>query len=133
VRTVVVSDLHVGSLAEADVLRREEPRARLLAALDGADRVVLLGDALELREHPLAQALEIARPLLERIGQVTAGRRLVLLPGNHDYQLGEPFLARQRLDGGSLGVENEWPVRPDDGAAGRVAAPMTGPPAASRR
>ena len=124
VRTAIVSDLHLGSLAGVDVVRRREPQERLLAALEGSERVVLLGDTLELREHPLAQALEIARPLLERLGRVSAGRRLVIVPGNHDYQLAEPFLARQRLLGVPLQAENEWPVRPGDGAAGRLAQLM---------
>jgi predicted phosphodiesterase len=124
VPTTIVSDLHLGSLAGADVVRRHEPQERLLAALEGSERVVLLGDALELREHPLAQALEIARPLLERLGRISAGRRLVIVPGNHDYQFAEPFLARQRLLGEPLKAEMEWPVQPGDGAAGRLAELM---------
>ena len=94
VSTAIVSDLHVGTLVGADLTRRGEPQERLLAALDGAARVVVLGDFLELREHPIAQAIELARPLIERLGTVTAGRNLVLVPGNHDYQLAEPFLMR---------------------------------------
>jgi hypothetical protein len=124
VTTAIVSDLHVGSLAGADVARRGEPQERLLAALDGAERVVVLGDFLELREHPIAQAIELARPLVERLGQVTAGRRLVLVPGNHDYQLAEPFLMRERLEGLPLEAEREWPVGPGDGPAGSLAQLM---------
>jgi UDP-2,3-diacylglucosamine pyrophosphatase LpxH len=124
VPTVVVSDLHIGSFVERDVARRGEPLERLLAALDGADRVVLLGDALELREHPLAESLEIARPLLERLGRVTAGRRVVIVPGNHDYQLAEPFLTRDRIAGREPSAEREWPVGRSDGPAGRLAELM---------
>jgi UDP-2,3-diacylglucosamine pyrophosphatase LpxH len=124
VPTAIVSDLHLGSLGGYDVARQGEPQERLLAALEGADRVVLLGDALELREHPLAEGVELARPLLERIGRVTAGKRVVLVPGNHDYQLAEPFLTRLQLEGAPLGPEQQWPVAPDDGPAGRVARLM---------
>src|ERR671935_2892120 len=52
------------------------------------------------------------------------GRPVVLMPGNHDHALAEPWLARLRLDGERLPSEAEWPVGRDDGAAGRVAAWM---------
>src|SRR3954462_2049451 len=76
VPTAIVSDLHVGSQAGDDVAGGAEPQELLLAALEGADRVVLLGDALELREHALATGIELARPLLERLGRGTAGKGL---------------------------------------------------------
>jgi len=47
VRTLIVSDLHLGLRTGVDVLRRPAALARLLEALDGVDRLVLLGDALE--------------------------------------------------------------------------------------
>ena len=126
VRTAIVSDLHLGSLSGADVARRPRARERLLEALAAADRVVLLGDALELREGPLADALQRAQPFFEALGEVVAGRRVVLAAGNHDHPLAEPWLTRLRLEGRELGSENEWPVRPGDahGPAGRVAAWM---------
>ncbi len=120
--TVVVSDLHLGTLAGADAARSGEPRERLLAALAEADRVVMLGDTLELRERPLAEALEVTRPFFEALAEVTAGKRLTLVPGNHDHALAEPWLARLRLDGTPLGPEQEWEVTAADGAAGRLAA-----------
>ena len=123
-RTAVVSDLHLGGLAGADLARGGEPLAALVDAVAGADRLVVLGDAIELREQPLAQALEAARPAFEALGRALAGRRVVLVPGNHDHALAEPWLARVRLEGGPLSPEAEWPVSPDDGAAGRLAAWM---------
>ncbi len=48
-RTLVVSDFHLGNRLRRDVLRHPEPLRRLLAALDGVDRLVLLGDVAELR------------------------------------------------------------------------------------
>ena len=120
--TAIVSDLHLGTtVAGADVARRPDVRARLLEALAGADQLVLLGDVLELREQPLLAALEAARPVLEGIGELAAARRVVLVPGNHDHQLAGPWLARARLDARGLGNENEWPVRPGDGVAARLA------------
>ncbi len=87
-RTVVVSDLHLGVRAGTDVARRPEVRPRLVEAVRGADRLVLLGDILELRERSLAGALALARPLLEELGDALAGEReIVLVPGNHDHAL----------------------------------------------
>jgi predicted phosphodiesterase len=123
-QTVVLSDLHLGAIAGADVTRDPGVRERLVDALRGADRVVLLGDALELRERPLAEALRVAGPFIEALGAALAGRRLVLVPGNHDHGLAEPWLDRLRLDGAQLGADAEWPVTSDDGAAGRLAAAM---------
>jgi len=124
VRTAVVSDLHLGVLAASDVAREGKPLEALAEAVAGADRLVLLGDIVELRERPLAQALETARPLLEAVGRAMAGRPVVLVPGNHDHALAEPWLARLRLNGERLPSEAEWPVGAEDGPAGRMAAWM---------
>jgi predicted phosphodiesterase len=115
VATAVVSDLHLGSLNDADMLRRPEALERLSAALAPADRVVLLGDTLELRERPLAELLGVVRPVFELLAPALAGKPVTLVPGNHDHQLGEPWLARLRLAGRPLGSENEWRVTPGDG------------------
>src|SRR5688500_6966044 len=109
-RTAVVSDLHLGGLADADVARRDGPLDALVEAVADADRLVLLGDVVELRERPLANALEVSRPVLEALGRALAGRKVLLVPGNHDHALSEPWLARLRLDGEELPSEAEWPV-----------------------
>jgi hypothetical protein len=49
-RTLVISDLHLGSITRRDVLRRPAALEALLGALDGVDRLVLLGDTVELLE-----------------------------------------------------------------------------------
>ena len=97
VRTAVVSDLHLGVLAGSDVAREGKPLEALAEAVAGADRLVLLGDIVELRERPLAQALETARPLFEAVGRAMAGRPVVLVPGNHDHALAEPWLCWKAL------------------------------------
>jgi hypothetical protein len=119
--TAVISDLHLGALNESDMLRRPGVPERLVGALERADRVVLLGDTLELRERPIAVLLDVVRPLFERLAPVLAGKRVTLVPGNHDHQLAAPWLDRERLAGRPLGPVNEWPVGPDDGAAGVLA------------
>lgn len=74
-------------------------RAALLEALDGIDRVVLLGDAIELRQGPIREALAAARPFFAELGAALGREReVVLVPGNHDHQLVEPWLERRRRD-----------------------------------
>jgi metallophosphoesterase superfamily enzyme len=63
VRTAVVSDFHLGGLSGADVAREGTPLAALIEAISDVDRLVLLGDVVELRERPLADALEVTRPV----------------------------------------------------------------------
>ena len=59
VRTLVISDLHLGTRLGRDVLRHPEALAVLLDAFDGIDRLVLLGDVIELAEGRPRQALEV--------------------------------------------------------------------------
>jgi predicted phosphodiesterase len=108
VRTLIVSDLHLGSNSRIDVLRRPELRAALLERLAGVDRLVLLGDVLELRHGPLREAMAAARPFFEDLGRVLAGRELVLTAGNHDHALVEPWLAARGAeeDPGPLRLEH---------------------------
>jgi Calcineurin-like phosphoesterase len=122
--TAVVSDLHLGALEASDVERNPARRERLLETLAGADRVVLLGDVLELRQRPLAELLELVRPFFEELGHTLAGRRVLIVPGNHDHALAEPWLGRLRVEGRALEPEAEWPVEPGAGAAGRIAGWM---------
>ncbi len=72
-RTAIVSDLHLGSGFGEDLLRDAAIRRVLLDELAEAERVVLLGDVLELRELPLAAVLESARPFFEELGEAMAG------------------------------------------------------------
>lgn len=83
-----MSDLHLGARLGQDVLRRREILERLLDALDGVQRLVLLGDVIELLERRKQQAFEIAEPVLRAIGARLGGeRQVVLVPGNHDALL----------------------------------------------
>jgi hypothetical protein len=93
-----------------DVLRRPEVRATLLEALEGADRLVLLGDVLELRHGPRRDALAGARSFFEDLGLAFAEREVVVLAGNHDHALAEPWLARrgELPDAQPLGEEQRF-------------------------
>jgi hypothetical protein len=95
-----------------DVLRRAEVRAILLEALEGVDRLVLLGDVLELRHGPRRDALAGARSFFEDLGLAFAEREVVVLAGNHDHALVEPWLARrgELPEAQPLAVEQRFPA-----------------------
>jgi hypothetical protein len=104
-RTAIVSDLHLGSSFGEDVLRDAEIRRLLLDEIGDADRLVLLGDVLELRELPLATVLAQAQPFFEELGETMAGGQVLLVPGNHDHRLAEPLLEGRALAGEPLTLE----------------------------
>jgi predicted phosphodiesterase len=93
--TLVISDLHLGGRGGADVLRKPEVRATLLEALRGVDRLVLLGDVLELRHGPIGEALRASEPFFRDMGEAMRGGEVVLVAGNHDHQLIVPWLERR--------------------------------------
>ena len=119
--TAVVSDLHLGKAAGHDLTRRPELRQRLLERVAGADRLVLLGDVMELREGPLARAMAAARAFFEDLGQAFAGKPVTLLCGNHDYQLAAPLLDHSSLNGGRSGLTIDDTAIPDPSGHGPVA------------
>jgi predicted phosphodiesterase len=106
-RTLILSDLHLGSNSGSDLLRRAELRAPLLEAVAEVDRVVLLGDVLELRHGPMREAMAAARPFFEDLGRALASRELVITAGNHDHALVEPWLAHrgEELEAPALELE----------------------------
>ena len=109
--TVLISDLHLGSASRADVLRRPAIRERLLEAVAeaGADRLVLLGDTIELRDRPLGESLGEAREFFAAVGAAMAGREVVLVPGNHDHRLLGPWLERTRNGRGPATLDEHVP------------------------
>ena len=123
-RTAAISDLHLGVLSHRDLARDGHARDRLLAALADADRLVLLGDTIELRERPLHVVLDEVRPFFEALGEAFAGRPILVVPGNHDHALASPWLTHLRLAGREVSSEEEWPVETGDGALGRIASWM---------
>jgi Calcineurin-like phosphoesterase len=120
-RTAIVSDLHLGVASDEDVLRDPAVRRILLEEIAGADRLVLLGDVIELRNLPVGPSLARSRPFFEELGEAIGDVEVVLVPGNHDHRLaeplldelsiaGEPVLALERHHGptGPAALVDEW-------------------------
>jgi hypothetical protein len=121
VRTLVVSDLHLGSARGADLLRRADLRAPLLEQLAPGDRLVILGDGLELREAAHRDAAAIAAPLFAEAGRALGLEgEILLLAGNHDHGLAAGWIdARlQSEPSGFLGLSEA--IEPEE--AGPLAA-----------
>src|SRR4051795_9775634 len=104
-RTLVISDLHLGRTEHSDLLRRPELREPLLEALDDVDRLVILGDGLELREAAHRDALALAGDFFAAIGSAVG--EIVVLAGNHDHGLAAGWIdARLQTEAvGFLGLE----------------------------
>jgi predicted phosphodiesterase len=117
VRTLVVSDLHLGASSHADLLRRPELRAPLIERLRDVDRLIVAGDALELREVPVHRAAEAARGFLAEAGEALGpDGEIVLLAGNHDHALVAGFTEEHLAQGAPLGLAHD--IEP------RVAGPL---------
>ncbi len=113
-RTLVISDLHIGAASGKDLARRAELRAPLIDALAGADRLVILGDGLELREAPHRDAAELAGAFFADAGRALGpDGELLVLAGNHDHGLVAGWIdARLQSEAsGFLGLSE--PVEPE--------------------
>jgi hypothetical protein len=109
-RTAIISDLHLGVASDEDVLRDPAVRRVLLEELAGADRLVLLGDVIELRNLPVGPSLSRARPFIEELGEAIGDIEVALVPGNHDHRLAEPLLDDRSIAGEpALGLEHRHP------------------------
>lgn len=87
-RTLVISDLHIGAGRGRAALDDPSVREALSSALAGVDRLVLLGDIIELRQGSLQDALAAASRILPQlVGGLGSGPEVILLAGNHDHQL----------------------------------------------
>lgn len=89
----------------------------LLEAAQECDRLVLLGDTVELRHGPLRGALDVAEPVLRALGDTLGGgREVVIVVGNHDHGLLRGWLERRAVDAAPPPLELEQAVdwREDD-------------------
>ncbi len=123
-RTAVISDLHLGLTSGGDVLRDAGVRRILFEEIGDADRVVLLGDVVELREQSVGRSLAAARPFFEELGDALANREVTIVPGNHDHRFAEPLLDELAIAGSPIGLEHH--ADPSPGPTAAIAA-MLGP------
>lgn len=87
-RTLVISDLHLGDRARRDVLRHDAVRQRLREMVAGVDRLVLLGDTLELMQRHPERSMALAEPVVRELGRTLGSEReAIVVPGNHDAPL----------------------------------------------
>jgi predicted phosphodiesterase len=117
VKTLVISDLHLAARGGRALLHEPEIRAALAARLADVDRLVLLGDVIELREEPVWIALADAAPVIESLAQALGSEaEIVLTVGNHDHQLLAQWTVRRASGGGpdSLGLESDVEFRDGD-------------------
>jgi hypothetical protein len=122
-KTAIVSDMHLGAASGGDVLRDPEIRAALYEELRGAERVVLLGDAVELRDRPLGAALAHALPFFTGLGAALGEVEVILVPGNHDARLAEPLLDRLSIEDAPLPLDAT--AEPTSGPAAAIAAALS--------
>ncbi|MHB8659370.1 MAG: metallophosphoesterase [Solirubrobacteraceae bacterium] len=107
-RTLVISDLHLGGRRRHAVLTRRAPLERLLAEVERTDRLVLLGDSVELMEGRQQQAMEVAAPIMKALGaQLGGDREVIVVPGNHDWPLVSRWV---RSRGAQLGLASPVPL-----------------------
>jgi UDP-2,3-diacylglucosamine pyrophosphatase LpxH len=99
VRTLVVSDLHLANRARHDALRLPVIRERLIDAIGRADRLVLLGDTVELVHRHPRRSLAAAEPVLGALGRALGpDREVIVVPGNHDAPLLRAWALAQGSD-----------------------------------
>lgn len=96
VRTLVISDLHLGQGGGVSVLTRPRPLAKLIEAIDQHDRLVLLGDTIEMQESHPEQAFSVAEPVIRALAEhLGDDKQVVIVAGNHDHALVQDW-ARSR-------------------------------------
>lgn len=82
------------------MLRNADARIPLLRALADCDRLVLLGDLLELRHGPVSEALRVAETPLREMGEAMGpDGQVVLVAGNHDHYLIHGWSQRRAAGG----------------------------------
>lgn len=115
----MISDLHLGARSGRDVLRTPAAREALFAALEDVERLVLLGDTVELLEGRPRQAMKVALPVLTELGHALGrDREVLVVAGNHDHALVRAWLRERRRREKRVGLAGRVPI----GSAATLAA-----------
>jgi hypothetical protein len=128
VRTLVISDLHLGK--PFDLLRRPDLREPLLEEVRRSDRLVVLGDGLELRDQPQRAALDVAGDFFADAGRALGPEgELLVLAGNHDHGLVAGWIDGRLVTepSGFLGLE-QYLEPAEAGPLAAALAERAGPP-----
>jgi len=92
-------------------------RAALLERVRQVDRLVLMGDTVELRQRPTKEMIDAAVTVLVELGGALGPEReVVIIPGNHDHRLLAAWRERRAVETGppELGLENDVDWRADE-------------------
>ena len=101
----------------APVLSDPAARAALLERVEKVDRLVLMGDTVELRQGPTWEMIDAAAAVLADLGAALGPEKeAVILPGNHDHRLLAAWRERRAVLPGPppLGLESELDWRPEE-------------------
>lgn len=113
--TLVISDLHIGTSNSSDLLRNENVRECLKQQLLTTERLVLLGDIVELRHGAPQQSVDLAGIVLKDLSEaLPADAKIIFVPGNHDHALINQWLKEKTQQGKQESFELEQTIQPAD-------------------
>jgi hypothetical protein len=99
------------------VLSDPSARSALVEQARSVDRLVLMGDTVELRQGPTREMLDAAVAVLSDLGAALGPEKeVVIIPGNHDHRLLATWRERRAAlsDAPELGLDSELDWRPDE-------------------
>lgn len=123
-----MSDLHLGHASGRAVLDDPAEVDRLRARIRTGDRLVLLGDVVEI--DATRQAVIPARAVVERLADAVGPTgRVDVVAGNHDHEVVAPWLAARRASGRILCDQTTTDPADVGGIAGELYADLACPSA----
>ncbi len=126
-RTLVVSDMHIGAAGGRSRLDDDATLERLAQAAAEADRLVRRGDVIEMRQGPIRDALADASRVLPRlVGGLGAGKEVVIVAGNHVHELFGAWVMPRGASGPPEPMALETPVDWQPGEPLAAVAEMLG-------
>lgn len=84
---MVISDTHFGAWTGEPLLQHEWARRRIGDALEGVDKLVLLGDLFDFLFSSVENAFAQADGFFSLLAEKMAGKRIVFSCGKHDHHI----------------------------------------------